>query len=210
MLGFGVSDLGFDPMGIRSLTCDRCHAVLQVPRLPDAPASPCPRCGVPTRVLVFPALFRPPPLPDAGTAAMPAEAACFYHAGKRAFVPCDACGRFLCALCDVEWQGRHLCTPCLEASQNESGTEPAQGRRVLYDSIALSLAVLPLIFILPFFMLTLLTAPLSVYFAIRALRQPRGPIPGRRLRAMVALVLGIAEICGWLVFGVIAINRMVT
>ena len=37
------------------------------------------------------------------------EAACFYHAEKRATVACSACGRFLCALCDLDFSDHHFC-----------------------------------------------------------------------------------------------------
>lgn len=192
------------------LTCDRCKAPLALPRRPDAPTVPCLHCGTPTRVVLLPAFFRPPPLPDAGAAAMPSESTCFFHAGKKAVVPCDGCGRFLCALCDVEWNGRHFCMGCLEKAHK--GAEPgvSQGRRMLYDSLALSISVIPLLFLMPFFFITLFTAPVGFYFAVKALRQPRGPVPGRRIRAVFALLFSLLQIGGWTVFGVIAINRLLT
>ena len=68
------------------------------------------------------------------------EAACFYHPGKRATVPCGVCGRFLCALCDLELNGRHVCPACLETSRRKGDLRNLDTRRMLYDSAALSLA----------------------------------------------------------------------
>ena len=36
------------------------------------------------------------------------ESSCFYHPNKRAVVPCDQCGRFLCTLCRVDFGQRVL------------------------------------------------------------------------------------------------------
>jgi hypothetical protein len=171
---------------------------------------PCLHCGVATQVLIFPALFRPPPLPDAGVDALPAEATCFYHPSKKAVIPCDACGRFLCALCDVEWHSRHYCMSCLEKVHKGEDPHAPQARRMLYDNLAISVAILPLFFLIPFFFITLLTAPAALYLSIKALRQPRGIVPGRRLRAMIALAFSIVQIVAWFVFAVISINRLLT
>ena len=40
---------------------------------------------------------------DRAASALDGEASCYFHAHKRAAVPCDGCGRFLCSLCDLNF-----------------------------------------------------------------------------------------------------------
>ena len=57
--------------------------------------TPCPACGVPVQVEIFPALFRPLARGRDGEALMvEGESSCFYHPQKKAVVPCQGCGRF--------------------------------------------------------------------------------------------------------------------
>lgn len=86
--------------------------------------SRCPSCGVLIKADVFPALFRELPTGNSGeTLLMDDEAACFYHPGKKAVVPCSVCGRFLCALCDIDFNGRHICPSCLETGKKNGRSE---------------------------------------------------------------------------------------
>src|SRR5271167_2935315 len=100
------------------LTCVKCNAPLvslDNPGTASVPfntggLAPCPACGAGTMIEVYPAMFHLVSSGGAGEKIVSSEeAACFYHPHKRAFVPCDNCGRFLCALCDVELHGQHLC-----------------------------------------------------------------------------------------------------
>ena len=79
----------------------------------------CPTCRAPLNVQVFPALLRG----GAGTlpelAVEGSEATCFYHARKKAVVPCDQCGRYLCSLCQVELSGQNWCPSCIELRRNQ-------------------------------------------------------------------------------------------
>ena len=67
------------------------------------------------------------------------QASCFYHPNKKASVPCDNCGRFLCALCDVDFGGRRLCPACIEAGSGTESETTLDTRRILYDKLALFL-----------------------------------------------------------------------
>src|SRR5678815_2855123 len=80
--------------------CTKCKATLlsNVFNLPDF--TPCPSCQTPLQIEVFPALFRRFTPGRAGeTIIEESDASCFYHPQKKAVVPCEGCGRFLCALC---------------------------------------------------------------------------------------------------------------
>src|SRR6185312_11526726 len=123
----------------------------------------------PLKVEVFPALFRKIDAGKSGeTIMVEGESSCFYHPQKKAVLPCDGCGRFLCALCDCPLDGRHLCPTCLEAGRTKGKIKSLDNERTLYDSIALALTLYPLII----FYFTLITAPLALFVAVRYWNAP--------------------------------------
>jgi hypothetical protein len=146
-------------------------------------------------VEVFPAMFR---RTDGGglgeTVASSEEAACFYHPQKRAVVPCDGCGRFLCALCDVELNNQHLCPGCIQSGRRKGKLRNLENERVLYDRIALTVSIVPLL-IWPF---TVVSAPAALYLAIRHWKSPRSIVTrGASLRFSLAMLFALAQIGGW-------------
>jgi hypothetical protein len=156
--------------------------------------APCPACGVPVQVEIFPALFRPAARGRDGEALMvEGESSCFYHPQKKAVVPCQGCGRFLCALCDCELHGEHFCPACLEVGRQKGRITRLENQRTLYDGIALSLAVLPLLV----FYFTVITAPIAIFIAIRHWNTPRSIVHRTRIRLVVAIILAVLQIVGW-------------
>ena len=123
------------------------------------------------------------------------DASCFYHPRKKAVVPCAQCGRFLCALCDLELDGRHLCPGCVSAARAAGGRAALQnglllGNRTLHDKLALAVAALPLIPV--FWLFTVLTAPTALVLAIRYWNEPRqSPLPRGRWRLVAAALLAL-------------------
>src|SRR5271155_1655973 len=110
------------------LTCVKCKAPLVSVDNTEASGfpfntgeiEPCPFCGTRTMIEIFPAMFRPIGNNSAGEKIVSSEdAACFYHPQKKAAIPCDNCGRFLCALCDVELNGQHLCPNCIQSGKKK-------------------------------------------------------------------------------------------
>src|SRR5262245_9590695 len=98
------------------VTCGKCLKPLPAAVLNSAGPAHCPTCRVPLHALVFPALFRPVARGEIGERLVSeGEASCYYHPQKKAVLPCSRCGRFLCALCDVDLNGEHLCPSCLES-----------------------------------------------------------------------------------------------
>jgi hypothetical protein len=146
------------------------------------------------QVEVFPAALRPPgPSATGERVAIEGEASCFYHPAKRAVVPCESCGRFLCAVCDVEMNGQHLCPACIESGKNKGRMQKLQNRRTLYDSLALAVALFPMIFVYP----TIITAPIVLYIAIRRWNAPSSVVPRSRWRMVLAVIIALLQIAGW-------------
>jgi hypothetical protein len=96
----------------------------------------------------------------------------------------------------VELEGRSLCFSCVKAgrdSQREGGLET---RRILYDSIALALAIIPIFFVFP----TIITAPAAIFVALRYWKRQPTIIPRSRWRYIVAIILALLQIVGWILF----------
>jgi len=73
-------------------------------------------------------------------AALSNQATCFFHPDKAFQACCQRCGRFVCALCDLQLGAEHVCPACFERGRGaQSGAEASaewRDRDVLYDSIA--------------------------------------------------------------------------
>lgn len=187
-----------------SPACPRCRTPLPPAQLNTGGFVPCAACAMPLWAEVFPALLRPVGSGTAGeTIMVEGEASCFYHPQKQAAVPCASCGRFLCALCDVELNGRHLCPACLESGQRKGKLGDLENKRMLYDSAALSLAILPLL-LWPF---TIVTAPTAIGVAVYGWNRPGSVVPRTRVRAVLAILLALAQIVGWGFFIVFLIQE---
>jgi len=159
----------------------------------------CSACGVRLRADVFPALNRHPEtgiLNEAVTAGK--EAGCFYHPEKRAVHPCAMCGRFLCALCDLQINDQHLCAACLEIGQKNKTITNLENHRILYDKIALFLSIIPFSFILWFF--SIFTVPASIFVVIRYWKTPCSIMSGNKIRFVLAFIFASVQIVGWAVF----------
>ncbi|MBI5724491.1 MAG: hypothetical protein HZA50_11070 [Planctomycetes bacterium] len=157
----------------------------------------CPACRNRLEVCVFRSLFRSE---SKGRAAQKLDqdglASCFFHPKKKAVVPCDRCGRFLCTLCDVDWADQHVCPACIEAQlDNPAGADDHAVRKTLYDRIALGLAVLPAILFITL-PLTAITAPAAIYFAVRYWNRVRHPVL-TPLWNVAAILIALATLAGW-------------
>lgn len=99
----------------------------------------CPYCQKRLQMRFWPALRRS----AVAVTAMPDQATCFFHPDKAFQACCQRCGRFVCALCDLQLGAEHVCPTCFERGRGDSrvGGSKAEWRHrdVLYDSIALVL-----------------------------------------------------------------------
>jgi hypothetical protein len=184
-------------MNFGAVSCTFCAAPIANPAsFNTGEFAACPRCGARQRIELFPAFFReevqgqrPENLVGEG------ESSCYYHPTKKAEIPCELCGRFLCALCDVELNGQHLCPVCLERGQQKRTLKHLENQRVRFDNLALLIALGPVL-IWPF---TILTAPGAIYFSIRHWNSPTGLMRPSRVRFVAAIVLGALQVAAWIV-----------
>lgn len=192
-------------MSLSPVQCPACQVVLTDGVFNQPELRPCPRCGAELKIEIFPALFRPlTPVANAEAVMVEGESTCFYHPNKKAVCPCEGCGRFVCALCDCELHGQHYCPTCLEIGRKKGKIKSLENRRTLYDSIALSLAILPLLV----FYFTIITAPMALYIAIRYWNAPRSIVHRTKIRYVIAIALATLQIVGWGIGGYFLISAI--
>jgi hypothetical protein len=186
--------------------CARCQAPLPNYFFVTPNWMPCPSCGAEITVRAFPALFAGPPAEATGEVSLAGEAGCFYHPEKRAAVTCHQCGRFLCALCRVEFKSQDWCPGCLEMSSRKRKGIDFENHRILYDSAALAFATLPC---LMFFWPSLIGAPLALYVSIRYWKAPTSILPRTKVRFLLAIVLALGELAliGAILYAFVHVGR---
>jgi hypothetical protein len=166
------------------LTCTKCSGGLPVEHFNTGRLTGCPWCRAMLQLEVFPAFFKPrASAPSGERVVVEGESSCFYHPQKKAVIPCEVCGRFLCALCDVELDGRHLCPACLDSGRKKKTIRSLEDSRPLYNRQALVLAILP------FF----ISGLAAIYMAVRYRNAPGSLVRPMRWAMTVALVLGILQ-----------------
>jgi hypothetical protein len=187
---------------MEQIFCSQCREPVSAGFYNRRDLVPCPSCRAPIQIDVFPAFYRGLQPGKAGETLLDEQASCFFHPQKKAAIPCDHCGRFLCALCDVELNGKHLCPVCLE--KGEKGKILSLDRhRPLYDAIALKLALYPIITI----WFTLVTAPIALYIAIRHRNAPTSIVRRSKIRFHLAAAVSVLQILAWAVLIVYFLSR---
>ena len=111
--------------------------------------------------------------------------------------PCEGCGRFVCALCDCELHGQHFCPLCIETGKTKGKIKSLDSQRTLYDSIALALTVVPMVFFILIYF-TIITAPVALFVAIRYWKAPQSILRRTKFRFILAIVLALLQIVGWI------------
>ena len=98
----------------------------------------CPYCEERLQIRIWPVIRQNT---NAATA-LSDQATCFFHPDKAFQACCQRCGRFVCALCDLQLGAEHVCPACFERGRTLSGAEAGKAewryRDVLYDSIAVT------------------------------------------------------------------------
>lgn len=191
-------------MGPTAIPCGVCSAPLPAIVGEGMQTVRCAVCGRPYLLELFPAFWRGLAREEqARPLDAPDEAACFYHPSSQAAVVCEGCGRFLCSLCHVPFEGRSLCPSCIQAGFRKRGFPSLDSRRFLYDDLVLALALLPLLA----WPITLVTAPAAIVLAIRYWRTPSSLVRRPHVRYLAAIALSAIQIAAWLVFlGVVLIR----
>lgn len=185
--------------------CVLCNHFMPLTPLSGNGASICPSCRRPVSIGIFPALLegaeaKPPTLPADPPAE--GEAACFYSPNRRATKECSHCGVLISDMWAAQWGSDTVCLKCLEHLRQQGKDERFQGSRVLWDNIALFLALLP--FSVVFWWAVFLSAPASLFIGLRHWNSPRSLVPRGRARLAIAIVLALLQV-GGLAFGAAAL-----
>lgn len=168
--------------------CGRCAAGLDAEQFADATWKECPYCNTPTQIARFAAYYAPLRQADFGERVLESsEASCFYHPQKRAVIPCDSCGLYLCGLCRVEWGAESYCPACIESGQRQKTIPNLENYRTQYDSMALALATFPALGIYPI----VITAPLSLFLVFRHWNKSQSLLPRTKLRFVFATLFSL-------------------
>ncbi len=146
---------------------------------------PCPMCAREVAVTVFPVALNPPKATLPERVVTGEEASCYNHSANRAMAACDECGRFLCALCNIDTTAGHICPACFERKE-----APALHERVNYDSIALALVTLPMALC----WLPIITTPAALFFAFKFWSAPSLVFPRGKWRLWLTLVIAFLQL----------------
>ncbi len=179
-----------------ALKCPKCKVDLGSLNTVGETIMLCPRCLKEIQVIAFPALYRriSPAATSSGESALEGDSTCFYHPQKKAAQVCDSCGRFLCALCDVEMEKQHLCPSCLESGARKKNIKSLERSRQMNGRTALLLSVIPFLF----------TGPVAVFMAIKYWNEAGSLVSNNRWHTRVALIFGLIQ-TGLLVLAIISI-----
>ena len=181
------------PTNEPQLSCPKCGFWLERSYWNQVEFQPCSHCQTDLRLLVFPVAVAPPEVPAPNPNSSEGEATCYYHSNKQAHVPCAACGRFLCTVCDMDFRGEHWCPSCMKQQVDTQALPEFQRSRIRFDALALILVTLPAIFIYP----TFLTAPIALFLAIRHWNDDPGFLPRTQIRKYLAVLFAVVQILGW-------------
>ena len=177
----------------RGIRCATCQTEIPSTDWNSLDPLPCPGCNTAVQAVVFPALGRSLSSGAPQAKELEGEAGCYYHDANRASITCEECGRFLCPLCDLDAGTRHLCPNCFNSRFNSDVAPEFVQRRTLYDSIALTAAVLPNLFLFTIYF-TLFTAPAVVGFSIWSWKKQGSITPRTSWRFVVALMIASVNI----------------
>ena len=173
------------------IDCPKCNSPIEY----SQDIAGCPSCRTKLIAEIFPAFFKQPSAASASPA-IGEESVCFFHPRNKAAVSCAMCGRFICTLCAVELRGQQICPLCIESGIKKRKIAGLENRRVLYDDIALSLSIIPALLFWP----TIMTAPASIFIAVRHWKSPTSIIPRTKARFIFAIFISLLQIAGWGLF----------
>ncbi len=192
-------------MNVTVVTCPNRHCGNALPQAicNTGAMATCPSCDTALQVEVFPAFYKGTVTGSkAETIVEEGTSSCFYHEKKKAVIHCDVCGRFLCALCDLDLGGSHVCPSCAESGRKKGNVGELESSRTVYDSAALTLA-LGAFLVWP---AMVLTAPTAIYLAILSWRRPGSLVPRSRLRSYFAILIALLQLAG-IGFFIFALSR---
>jgi len=129
---------GLPPIAVEAVICPGCKGDV-VPVETKTRWQTCPYCEKRLQIRVWGSVQQN----TSTVAAISDQATCFFHPDKAFQACCQRCGRFVCALCDLQLGAEHVCPTCFERGRANSGSGAATAewrhRDVLYDSIAVTI-----------------------------------------------------------------------
>jgi len=151
------------------IACPACEHPLTLDPNSLAINQPCPACATQVYVQAFPAALAPPQEKEkAAPLATGHEATCYLHPTSKAQAHCAHCGRLICPICAIEsLNGDTRCPECLDAPPANAPAQQQTNSRIRKDSLALALAMLPILLFLPTTLFAIIPAMLgfdSEYF----------------------------------------------
>lgn len=186
------------------LQCPGCRKPLDASAVNQPEFVPCPACGTRTKTLLFPAFARPiagGQAPQLITA--DGESTCYQHSSSKAVAVCDRCGRFMCALCEISLPGGEMvCPGCIQSGIRKKALTTFETERTPRDKIALILCLLPVI-VPCLYSISIVTAPISLFMAIRYWKTPLGILTKSKWRFVTTIVFSSMQIAAWIAYAVI-------
>lgn len=177
----------------RAIACATCQTEIPSAEWNSLNPLPCTGCGTSIQAIVFPAIAHSLATSAPQAKEVEGEAGCYYHDSNRATLTCEECGRFLCPLCDFDSGTRHLCPRCFNGHLNKDQTPEFVQRRTLYDSIALTGALLPILLLFTIYF-TVLTAPAVIGFSIWSWNKQSTITPRTSWRFIAAIVIAAVNV----------------
>lgn len=175
---------GLPPITPGAVTCPNCNGKV-VPVATATGWQSCPYCEKRLQIWLWPSMRHN----TSATAAMPDQATCYFHPDKAFHACCQRCGRFVCALCDLQLGAEHVCPTCFERGRADTGLNGGKAewrhRDVLYDSIVLVIGWGWVIF----WPVIVAALPTAIFLHVKYRRAPRSYlIPRSGWRFWVAYV----------------------
>ena len=155
----------------------------------------CSRCGKPNEVIPFPALFnpsggKPPTLVDDPPGE--GESACFYSPHRKATKECSHCGVLVSDAWAAAWGSKTVCLKCLEHLRLDAKNIDFQSKRMLWDNIVLTLALVPILF----YPAIVITAPATLILGFWHWNSPRSLIPRSKARLVIGILIALLQLVG--------------
>ncbi|HTA58637.1 MAG TPA: hypothetical protein VK805_10805 [Candidatus Baltobacteraceae bacterium] len=161
--------------GVGAIICPGCSGEV-APVEEESGWQTCPYCQRPLQIRVWGSVQQN----TNASAALSDQATCFFHPDKAFQACCQRCGRFVCALCDLQLGAEHVCPTCFESGRANSvagaGTAEWRHRDVLYDSIAVTIGWGWILF-WPVFIAAF---PAAIFLHVKYRKAPRSYLIPRR------------------------------
>ena len=174
-------------IGSQMFPCPRCKKLLAPPTQTGPQRLNCVQCGD-IEAVVFPRALEPQPQAERAERIIDdQDASCFYHVESKARAACESCGRFLCALCEVQMGDAVICPGCIAAGRRKGNLDKSKSEELLWDQLVLALAAACLLI---FYLAPLMLIPI-VWIVIRQWNAPRRSLMPRS-RASYYAALGVS------------------